>query len=140
MLTMAEYFLRIDPFDMFPHVIAAERDQDGSLLDMFYREIGCDTIDIVRTRWLFLDDQILFVCDDNALINGLQKFNAIATMLYCSRSQIFGSVIVGLSGTYDGEPDIVGFRSETDAEFTAMMIRKRIVGVDDDPYEYGVRD
>lgn len=135
-----EYFLRIDPFDMHPHIVTAERDAEGSLLDMFYRECKCDTIDVVYTRWTFGDQQIIMVCDDNALINGLQCFNALATMIYCSRSQIFGPVIVGLKGEYDGETDVVGFDYQTDAEFAAIMIRHLLTGADEDPLEWDIRN
>lgn len=139
-----EYFLRIDPFDMQPHVVSGVRpttgDTKGTQLDLFYRECKCDTIDVVHTRWTFGDQRIIMVCDDNALINGLQSFNALATMIYCSRSQIFGPVIVGLIGEYEGEPDVVGFDDQTDAEFAAIMIRQRIAGVDEDPLEWDIRD
>lgn len=134
----AEFFVRLDPFDNEPHIIIAQRHADGSLLDTFYQEINCDTIDIVRTRFTFDDANILFVCDDNALIKGLQKYNYIATVLYSCRQQIFGPVIVGLSGMINGEPDIVGFDSMLDAAIAAHKIRELAIP-DGDPLEWDIR-
>lgn len=133
-----EYFVRLVPFSNEPEIVCGQRTADGSLLECFYDWCDCETIDIVRTRWTFDDAQLLFVCDDEALCKGLQKYNYIGTVLYGCRSQIFGPVVVGLSGEIDGEPDVVGFPSQLMAAVAAAKIRQLAIP-DGDPLEWDIR-
>lgn len=74
-------------------------------LNMCYREIGCEYIEICTPC---PDIGLRMIVDDCGKFND-QRYNALATLLYNRPDIIFGDVIVGMEGVNDdGEPDIIG--------------------------------
>ena len=62
---------------------------------------------------------ILVLCDDEAILKDLD-LNVIGSILY--GDYILGNVIIGCSGYFNGEPDIVGFETREEAfKFMAIL-------------------
>lgn len=126
-----EYFLRYTsdaPIKYRLHdVVSCDVDGDMQLLESFYSWIGCNDIEIVRSQQLcqIVPDDLLMVVDGSFLLHNDQPdLNPIGTHLY--GQMILGSIVIGRKGSRDGEPDIVGFDSEQDAEFVAYHVRNWI--------------
>lgn len=103
-----------------------ESDPDGSHeLRFFYSQIGCEDIEIVRSQQLTKMDPSglmmivdgCFLCHDN-----LGKVNPIASAL--AGQYILGNALIGRLGDRNGEPDIIGFDAEADAEEVAATVRE----------------
>ena len=93
-----------------------ERKGYGSLSDLYNKYIdGFITIFNSRIKAPKADKNrpdILVICDDEAILKNLD-LNIIGTILY--GDYILGNVIIGCSGYYIGEHDIVGFETKKDA-------------------------
>lgn len=119
---MKEWFIRISPDGMFDYVCCdPERD---SLLDFFYSQIECSTIECVRIRPDTLNREILMIVDEEGLLR-YHKDNTIASLLYQKYggcSSIVGTVLIGEPGIRNGEPDILGFTERSTSIITYAKI------------------
>lgn len=90
--------------------------KDGCLSDLYNRYIdGFITIFNSGIKVPKADKNrpdILVICDDEAILKDLD-LNIIGSILY--GDYILGNVIIGCSGYFNGEPDIVGFETKKDA-------------------------
>lgn len=93
-----------------------EHKENGSLSDLYNKYIdGCITIFNSRIKVPKANKNrpdILVICDDEAILKDLD-LNVIGSILY--GDYILGNVIIGCSGYYNGEPDIVGFGTAKEA-------------------------
>lgn len=97
---MKEYYI-VAKTDGTMFIEEYERKEDGSLSD-FYNKYIDGYITILNSRKLDL--------------------NIIGTILY--GDYMLGNVIIGCSGYYNGEPDIVGFKNKEEATEFMKILRK----------------
>lgn len=119
---MKEYFI-IAKTDGTIFVEEFERKKDGSISDLYNKYIdGFITIFNPRIKAPKADKNrpdILVICDYEAILEDLD-LNVIGSILY--GDYILGNVIIGCSGYFNGEPDIVGFETKKDAiEFMVSL-------------------
>lgn len=118
---MKEYYI-VAKTDGTMTVEEYERKKDGSILDFYNKYIdGFITIFNSRIKVPKADKNrpdILVICDDEAILKDLD-LNVIGSILY--GDYILGNVIIGCSGYFNGEPDIVGFETKKEA-FKLMVI------------------
>lgn len=112
---MKEYFI-VAKTDGTMTVEEYERKEDGSLSD-FYNKYIEEFITIFNSRIKAPKadknrPDILVICDDEAILKNLD-LNIIGSILY--GDYILGNVIIGCSGYFNGEPDIVGFEIKEEA-------------------------
>ena len=102
---MAEYFVRVCPDGQIDIV---EYTGAGPLFEFFRDQIGCSSIEIVKSLSGFNHRMVVDECF--VLHDPLPPCNVIASYYY-SRLQymILGTVVIGCDGYRDGEPDVVGF-------------------------------
>lgn len=112
---MKEYYI-VAKTDGTMAVEEYERKEDGSLSDFYNKYIdGYITIFNSRIKAPKADKNrpdILVICDDEAILKSLD-LNIVGSILY--GDYILGNVIIGCSGYYNGEPDIVGFETKKEA-------------------------
>ena len=119
---MKEYYI-IAKTDGEMFIEEFERKEDGSISDLYNRYIdGFITIFNSRIKAPKADKNrpdILVICDDEAILKDLD-LNVIGSILY--GDYILGNVIIGCSGYFNGEPDIVGFETHEEAfKFMAIL-------------------
>ena len=118
---MKEYYI-IAKTDGTIFVEEFERKEDGSISDLYNKYIdGSITVFNSRIKIPKADKNrpdILVICDDEAILKELD-LNIIGSILY--GDYILGNVIIGCSGYFNGEPDIVGFETREEA-FKLMAI------------------
>lgn len=130
-----EYFLKYVPeaVTLIPaHKVCSieipDQDPDGTNeLRFFYSQLGCEDIEIVRSQQmnklypsgLMMIVDGCFLCHEN-----LGKVNPIASAL--AGQYILGNALIGRLGDRNGEPDIIGFDAEADAEEVAETVREWI--------------
>ena len=118
---MKEYYI-IAKTDSTIFVEEFERKEDGSISDLYNKYIdGFITIFNSRIKIPKADKNradILVICDDEAILKELD-LNIIGSILY--GDYILGNVIIGCSGYFNGESDIVGFETREEA-FKLMAI------------------
>ena len=120
---MKEYYIVAKTDDTMT-VVEYERNENGSLSDLYNKYIdGFITIFNSRIKAPKADSDrhdILVMCDDEAILKDLD-LNIIGTILY--GDYILGNVIIGCSGYFNGEPDIVGFETHEEAiKFMELLI------------------
>lgn len=112
---MKEYYI-IAKTDGEMFIEEFERKEDGSLSDLHNKYIdGFITIFNSQIKAPKADKNrpnILVICDDEAILKNLD-LNVIGSILY--GDYILGNVIIGCSGFFNGEPDIVGFERREEA-------------------------
>ena len=115
---MKEWFISITEDDKFS-LVCCDPERD-SMLDFFYSQIKCSSIECVRIRPDALGREILMIVDEEGLLKH-HRDNVIASLLYQKYgacSSIVGTVLIGEPGIRDGEPDIVGFTERSTALLT----------------------
>ena len=121
---MKEYYIVVKT-DGTMTVEEYERKKDGSISDLYNKYIdGFITIFNSRIKAPKADKKrpnILVICDDEAILKNLD-LNVIGSILY--GNYILGNVIIGCSGYFNGEPDIVGFGTEEEAIKFMGILRK----------------
>lgn len=120
---MKEWFISINAENEFK-VVCCDPERD-SMLDFFYSQIECSSIECVRIKPDSLGREILMIVDEEGLLK-YRKDNVIASLLYQKYgacSSIVGTVLIGEPGTRDGEPDIVGFTERS----TALLAYAKIL-------------
>lgn len=112
---MKEYYI-VAKTDGVMFIEEYERKEDGSLSEFYSKYIdGFITIFNSRIKAPKADKNrpdILVICDDEAILKDLD-LNIIGSILY--GDYILGNVIIGCSGYFNGEPDIVGFETKQNA-------------------------
>lgn len=112
---MKEYYI-VAKTDGEMFIEEFERKEDGSISDLYNKYIdGFITIFNSRIKAPKADKNrpdILVICDDEAILKDLD-LNVVGSILY--GDYILGNVVIGCSGYYNGEPDIVGFETKQDA-------------------------
>lgn len=93
-----------------------------SLLDFMYQAIGCNSIECIRFRNFSGD--VLGIVDEEGLFNPRLRANAVASLMHGQR--IVGRMLVGQQGERNGEPDIVGYASKSDAWHVHCQIQNHI--------------
>ena len=119
---MKEYYIVVKT-DGTIFVEEFERKEDGSISELYSKYIdGFITIFNSRIKAPKADKNrpdILVICDDEAILKDLD-LNVIGSILY--GNYILGNVIIGCSGYFNGEPDIVGFETHEEAfKFMAIL-------------------
>ena len=121
---MKEYYI-VAKTDGTMAVEEYERKEDGSLSDFYNKYIdGFITIFNSRIKAPKADKNtpdILVICDDDAILKDLD-LNVVGSILY--GDYILGNVIIGCSGYFNGEPDIVGFERREEAINFMGILRK----------------
>lgn len=122
---MKEWFILLQPdTDM---IGAVALDPTSSILDWYYKTIGCESIECVSLHYdLIKSDPLIMVVDEEGLLKDL-PLNASASGLYIRsgyRGIIVGRALIGRAGIRCGEPDIVGFESSDAAMQMAEKLRR----------------
>ena len=122
---MKEWFILLQPnTDM---IGAVALDPSGSVLDWYYKTIGCESIECVSLFFDSIkDQQLIMIVDEEGLIKDL-KLNASATGLYIRsgyRGIIVGRALIGRMVIRCGEPDVGGFETSEDAMQIAEKLRR----------------
>lgn len=119
---MKEWFISLNTENEFK-LVCCDPERD-SMLDFFYSQIECSSIECVRIKPDSLGREILMIVDEEGLLK-YHKDNVIASLLYQKYgacSSIVGTVLIGEPGIRDGEPDIVGFTERSTALLTYAKI------------------
>lgn len=127
-----EYYLKYAPecitmTDM--HTVCCmdlpEKDPNGfHELKFFYENLNCDEIEVVRSQVMnqLYPSGLMMIVDGCFLINEeMKRPNTVATSI--AGQIILGAALIGRLGDRNGEPDIIGFESEADANEIAADIR-----------------
>lgn len=112
-----EYFVKFPAMSTIPEIIEAEISGTRELLDLLYREIGCESVETVR----FSHGKILMIVDEEGHWKKNPRISLIGTGLY--HGAIVGTVIIAQEGIRDGEPDVMGFDTREQAEASAEVAR-----------------
>lgn len=104
-----------------PAIIEWDPDE-CSLLDFMYQAIGCSNIECIRFR--IFSGEVLGIVDEEGLYKPRLRANAVGSLMYGQR--IVGRMLVGQQGERNGEPDIVGYASKSDAWHVHCMIQNHI--------------
>lgn len=124
-----------NPDDYVPRVVVVEPDGtrrlvalEGNTLQLMYRELHCDTVDVVSLPGERASIEPLDMwCDDNGMITG-QPMNAFATALADELrgehwQPYFGTVLYART---DEEGETIGL----DVKQTAVLMNARLVKVE----------
>lgn len=122
---MKEWFILLQPDTDKIQTVAL--DPESSILDWYYKTIGCESIECVSLFFESVkDQQLIMVVDEEGLCKDLQ-LNASASGLYIRsgyRGIIVGRALIGRAGIRCGEPDIVGFETSDAAMQMADKLRR----------------
>ena len=110
-----EKFLKVTPEGVISEVEIDEK----QLLDGFYREIDCRSIETVPT--IFAKDVIVIIDEEGRLKEG-KIINPFISAFCPACGYIVGTALISRIGSCNGEPDIVGL-SEKDLTFLNGLYR-----------------
>lgn len=121
---MKEWFILLQPDTDMIGTVAL--DPASSILDWYYKTIGCESIECVRLFYDLIKADLIMVVDEEGLLKDL-PLNASASGLYIRsgyRGIIVGRALIGRSGIRCGEPDIIGFETSDAAMQMADKLRR----------------
>ena len=121
---MKEWFILLQPDTDMIGTVAL--DPASSILDWYYKTIGCESIECVRLFYDSIKADLIMVVDEEGLYKDL-PLNASASGLYIRsgyRGIIVGRTLIGRAGIRCGEPDIVGFETSDAAMQMADKLRR----------------
>lgn len=110
---MKEHFIKFVPGNLRPQYLTASIADTEALLRFLYKEIGCSSIENVRTNLGSGKDRIIMVVDEEGLLKDDPEPNLTGCAIY--NGTIVGNLIIGREVIRDGEPDFGGFESVLDA-------------------------
>lgn len=96
-------------------------------LQFFYDNLDCEDIEVVRSQTMnqLYPSGLMMIVDGCFLLHEeMKRPNPIATSI--AGQIILGAALIGRLGDRNGEPDIIGFDSEEDANEIAADIRRWI--------------
>lgn len=130
-----EYFLKyvpeavtLRPAHKVCSIELPDQDPDGCHeLQFFYDNLDCEDIEVVRSQTMnqLYPSGLMMIVDGCFLLHEeMKRPNPIATAL--AGQYILGNALIGRLGDRNGEPDIIGFDTEEDANEIAADIRRWI--------------
>lgn len=127
-----EYFLKYAPECItltYMHTVCCmelpDLDPDGCHeLQFFYDNLDCENIEVVRSKTMnqLYPSGLMMIVDGCFLMREeMKRPNPVATSI--AGQIILGAALIGRLGDRNGEPDIIGFETEEDANEIAADIR-----------------
>ena len=93
----------------------------------YYKEIGCDMVEIVHAR--YLPEPYCIICDEEFLLKDEPKLNAIASLMYGTQEHghpICGTVLIGKDKYVEDGLETVGY-DETEVGLVNSIIAGTLV-------------
>lgn len=118
----AEFFLKYSCRPaVIPEIVCCNPgNRDEALLRFFYKEIGCESIEVVRFPKI---PGILGIVDEEGRLK-VSRSNLVGSLLY--GELLVGNLIIGQHVLRDGEPDIGGFDTVIEAQSAAAKIHSEV--------------
>ena len=115
---MVEWFVKFPAGSLIPEIIPVTIADADALLNFFYQQIGCSSIETVRFG---KSGESLLIVDEEGLLKEDPVPNLIGCALY--PGYIVGNLILCQIGTRDGDPDAVGFSTMIEAHAAAQAAK-----------------